>query len=58
MPDRKKRDAGKEIRRERERPDPTRDAPFRVDPDVDGDFVLPREDVSEDDLKDEEDRRP
>jgi hypothetical protein len=57
MTDRKRRDAGKKVRREPERRDPTKDAPFRVDPEVDGDFVLPRDDVSEDELKEEEDRR-
>lgn len=58
MTGRKKRKAGKEVAREGRHPDPTKDAPFRVDPEVDGDFALPRQDVSEDELKEEEDRRP
>jgi hypothetical protein len=36
--------------------DPTKDAPFRVDPDSE-DFVTPRNDLSEDELKEQEDRR-
>lgn len=38
------------------RPDPTKDAPFQVDPDSE-DFVTPRNDLSEDELKEQEDRR-
>lgn len=36
--------------------DPTKDAPFKVDPES-GDFALPRNDLTEDELKDQEDRR-
>ena len=36
--------------------DPTRNAPFKVDPDSD-DFATPRIDLSEDELKEQEDRR-
>jgi len=36
--------------------DPTRNAPFKVDPDSE-DFVTPRNDLSEDELKEQEDRR-
>lgn len=38
-------------------PDPTKDAPFKVDPSSD-DFAAPRNDLSEDELKEQEDRRP
>jgi hypothetical protein len=58
MTGRNKRKASKEVARERRHPDPTKDAPFRIDPEVDGDIALPRNDVSEDELKEEEDRRP
>lgn len=37
-------------------PDPTRDAPFKVDPDS-SDFATPRNDLSEDELKEQEDGR-
>lgn len=37
-------------------PDPTKNAPFQVDPDSD-DFATPRNDLSEDELKEQEDRR-
>lgn len=37
--------------------DPTKDAPFKVDVNDDGDFASPRRDLSEDELKDLEDRR-
>lgn len=36
--------------------DPTEGAPFKVDPDSD-DFATPRNDLSEDELKEQEDRR-
>lgn len=36
--------------------DPTRNAPFKVDPESE-DFVTPRNDLSEDELKEQEDRR-
>ena len=36
--------------------DPTKNAPFKVDPDSD-DFATPRNDLSEDELKEQEDRR-
>ena len=36
--------------------DPTKDAPFKVDPDS-NDFATPRIDLSEDELKEQEDRR-
>lgn len=35
---------------------PTKDAPFKVDPDS-SDFATPRVDLSEDELKEQEDRR-
>lgn len=35
--------------------DPTRGAPFKVDPNSD-DFATPRNDLSEDELKEQEDR--
>ena len=37
-------------------PDPTKTAPFKVDPESD-DFATPRIDLSEDELKEQEDRR-
>lgn len=37
-------------------PDPTKNAPFKVDPNSD-DFATPRNDLSEDELKEQEDRR-
>ena len=37
-------------------PDPTKDAPFQIDPESE-DFVTPRIDLSEDELKEQEDRR-
>ncbi len=37
-------------------PDPTKDAPFKVDPNSD-DFATPRNDLSEEELKEQEDRR-
>lgn len=37
--------------------DPTKDAPFKVDVNDDGDFSSPRRDLSEDELKEQEDRR-
>ncbi len=36
--------------------DPTKDAPFKVDPES-SDFAMPRNDLSEDELKEQEDRR-
>ena len=36
---------------------PTKDAPFGVDPDHNGDFASPKPTFDEDELKDEEDRR-
>lgn len=36
--------------------DPTKGAPFKVDPNSD-DFATPRNDLSEEELKDQEDRR-
>ena len=36
--------------------DPTKNAPFKVDPESE-DFVTPRNDLSEDELKEQEDRR-
>lgn len=36
--------------------DPTKDAPFKVDPSSD-DFATPRNDLSEEELKEQEDRR-
>ena len=36
--------------------DPTKDAPFKVDPES-SDFATPRIDLSEDELKEQEDRR-
>ena len=38
------------------KPDPTKDAPFKVDPES-SDFAAPRIDLSEDELKEQEDRR-
>ena len=52
-----KGDAAKSPKRKRRLVDPTKDAPFKVDPESDGDFALPRNDLSEDDLKEQEDRR-
>ena len=45
-------DAGKR----KGRPDPTKTAPFKVDPESD-DFATPRIDLSEDELKEQEVRR-
>lgn len=36
--------------------DPTKNAPFKVDPNSD-DFATPRNDLSEEELKEQEDRR-
>lgn len=53
----KAKDASKRPKRKRALVDPTKDAPFKVDPEVDGDFAIPSNNPSEDDLKEEEDRR-
>lgn len=52
-----KDDAATPKKMSRKRPDPTRDAPFKVDPNSD-DFATPRNDLSEDELKEQEDRWP
>lgn len=39
------------------KPLPTKDAPFQVDPNDDGDFASPKADVDEYDIKEEEDKR-
>lgn len=36
---------------------PTKDAPFEVDPNDDGDFATPKPCLDEDELKEQEDRR-
>jgi hypothetical protein len=53
----KKKDDAADPKGKKRRPDPTRDAPFKVDPSSD-DFATPRNDLSEDELKEQEDRRP
>jgi hypothetical protein len=52
----KKKDKIKDSKRKRPA-DPTKDAPFKVDPDS-NDFVTPRIDLSEDELKEQEDSQP
>lgn len=48
---------GKDGDQAKDRPrDPTKNAPFKVNPDSE-DFVTPRHDLSEDELKEQEDRR-
>lgn len=39
------------------KPNPTKDAPFQIDPNDDGDMASPKPDVDEYDIKDEEDKR-
>ncbi|MGL5165234.1 MAG: hypothetical protein ACRC9K_05050 [Afipia sp.] len=51
----KKKDKTKDSKRKAPA-DPTQGAPFKVDPDSD-DFATPRIDLSEDELKEQEDRR-
>lgn len=51
----KKKGKAEETAKERDK-DPTRNAPFKVNPDSE-DFVTPRNDLSEDELKEQEDRR-
>lgn len=52
-----KDNASKRLKRKTALVDPTKDAPFKVDPETDGDFAIPSNNPSEDDLKEEEDRR-
>lgn len=41
----------------RNKPSPTKDAPFQIDPNDDGDIASPKRDVDEYEIKDEEDKR-
>jgi hypothetical protein len=54
-------DAGRQKRKSgrgtAKRPKPTKGAPFGVDVLNDGDIVSPRRDLSEDEIKEQEDRR-
>ncbi|MES2600254.1 MAG: hypothetical protein V4602_05520 [Pseudomonadota bacterium] len=53
----KKKDDAADPKKTKKRPsDPTKGAPFKVDPSSD-DFAAPRNDLSEDELKEQEDRR-
>lgn len=52
----KKGDAAAASKRKTRPLDPTKGAPFKVDPNSD-DFVTPRIDLSEEELKEQEDRR-
>lgn len=52
----KKDNAADGGKRKKPVPDPTKDAPFKIDPNSD-DFATPRNDLSEDELKEQEDRR-
>lgn len=52
----KKKDKTKSSVKPKRPVDPTRDAPFKVDPES-SDFATPRIDLSEDELKEQEDRR-
>lgn len=57
MSGKKKGDAADPKKTTKKRPsDPTKGAPFKVDPSSD-DFAAPRNDLSEDELKEQEDRR-
>lgn len=58
MSGKKKKDdaADPKTRTRKSRSDPTKDAPFKVDPNSD-DFATPRNDPTEDELKEQEDRR-
>lgn len=56
MGGKKKKANAADASKRRPRPlDPTKDAPFKVDPNSD-DFAAPRNDLSEDELKEQEDR--
>lgn len=55
MAGKKKKDDAADTGKTKGRPDPTRNAPFKVDPNSD-DFATPRIDLSEDELKEQEDR--
>lgn len=57
MSGKKKKDDAVDPKEKKRRSDPTKDAPFKVDPNSD-DFATPRNDLSEDELKEQEDRRP
>ncbi|CAN5313191.1 hypothetical protein BH10PSE10_BH10PSE10_10420 [soil metagenome] len=52
----KKKDKTKGGGKQKPPADPTKDAPFKVDPES-SDFATPRIDLSEDELKEQEDRR-
>ncbi len=52
----KKKDKTEGTNKRKAPKDPTKDAPFKVDPDS-NDFATPRNDLSEDELKEQEDRR-
>jgi hypothetical protein len=52
----KKKDKTKSGGKPKPSKDPTKDAPFKVDPES-SDFATPRIDLSEDELKEQEDRR-
>ncbi|MCR6734253.1 MAG: hypothetical protein NVV83_09280 [Afipia sp.] len=52
----KKKDKTKSSGKRKPPVDPTKDAPFKVDPES-NDFATPRIDLSEDELKEQEDRR-
>ena len=52
----RKKDKSNSSRKPKLPADPTKDAPFKVDPES-SDFATPRVDLSEDELKEQEDRR-
>lgn len=55
-----KTDSGRNLKRARHDPQqlkPTKDAPFDVDASDDGDIATPKRDLSEDEIKEQEDRR-
>lgn len=56
MSGKKKNDAVAPKAKKKRPADPTKGAPFKVDPNSD-DFATPRNDLSEDELKEQEDRR-
>jgi hypothetical protein len=57
MSRKKNKDDGADPKTKKSRSDPTKNAPFKVDPNSD-DFATPRNDLSEEELKEQEDRRP
>lgn len=50
----KKSKTGADVRKKK--PLPTKDAPFQIDPNDDGDFASPKRELTEDEIKEQEDR--